>query len=281
MGMSAKLYTWRNWSRNPQDPDVKKLLTIVLIVGIGTVLFFRSYWSRITNDLPIPTPISGAKPQSIITPSASLKTIEYDTVVYAYDFINTSIQHLSLIPNFDKLVDSSTLMESSGCRMGTNAGFYTTEKTPLGLVIINGETINRSVKSSLFNGYISIRDAKPEISYSVPDNSVTLAVQTGPMLIFNHSILPLAIRNDEQARRISAATLDDDSVVFIVVYDPDASYNGPLLSQLSNIIDAIAQKERLNIVNAINLDGGSHSFFKSDTTTLSELSPIGALFCIK
>ncbi len=54
-----------------------------------------------------------------------------------------------------------------------------------------------------------------------------------------------------------------------------------LLVDLPEIVQAIIKKETIDVVDALNLDGGNHSAFYGNDTTLYELSPIGSFFCIK
>jgi hypothetical protein len=57
--------------------------------------------------------------------------------------------------------------------------------------------------------------------------------------------------------------------------------SGPKLNELPGIIKNINKSTSLNIVSALNLDGGAHSAFLTQSTDLNELSTIGEYFCIK
>ena len=80
---------------------------------------------------------------------------------------------------------------------------------------------------------------------------------------------------------MAAAKTMDNELLFLTVYSGDSVFDGPLLADLPLVIEKISDEEKLDIAEAINLDGGSASSFYQGETTISELTPVGSLFCIK
>jgi hypothetical protein len=93
--------------------------------------------------------------------------------------------------------------------------------------------------------------------------------------------LPLAIKNDEPNRRIVAATTDNNQLIFMVFYRDSSQFQGPMLGLLPELISMFTRQTGIDIVDAINLDGGSASVFISNYDRLNELAHIGSYFCIK
>ncbi|KKW11013.1 MAG: hypothetical protein UY49_C0010G0009, partial [Microgenomates group bacterium GW2011_GWC1_49_7] len=71
-----------------------------------------------------------------------------------------------------------------------------------------------------------------------------------------------------------------EGFLFLTVYKEDSVFEGPLLADLPKVIQKINTEENLGIVDALNLDGGSASAFDNGETSLSELTPVGSLFCV-
>lgn len=80
---------------------------------------------------------------------------------------------------------------------------------------------------------------------------------------------------------MAAAVTLSQQIVFMTIYTADAVFGGPLLGDLPAFVDAIAKRESLPFVSAINLDGGSASAYSSKNVSLDELTPVGSIFCIK
>lgn len=250
-------------------------LIIILLVGICT-LFVRwilAPWHATPDPFATLEPTPG--------PTPIVKTVALNNKPMGYAFVRTSASSVRLIPNFTDPVSSGDLIQKHACIAGINGSFYDTENNPLGLFRTNGTTLRERSNSSLMNGYFSI-DANniPSISYDMPEGEHRIVLQSGPMLISDAQIARLSIRNDEHARRMIAAITDDDSIVFLALFHPESTFDGPRLVDVPAYTAAVNKKELLNITHAINLDGGSASAFHNENTTLSELTHIGSFFCV-
>jgi uncharacterized protein YigE (DUF2233 family) len=224
-----------------------------------------------------PPPINPIVPSP--TPTEAPKGVSLDNQLFTYAIIQTKAQQIQLLPNFIKRDTSQTIIESNVCQSAINGGFYDTDNQPLGFFRSQNETLRAASKNSLLNGFFSIdQNNIVSIGSDVPSDTARIALQTGP-IVSNGTLLK--INNDEHARRMVVATDENGNIFFITVYGSESVFGGPLLGDLPEFIQQISSQESLHITSAINLDGGSASFFYSPETKLSELTPVGSIFCIK
>ena len=251
-----------------------------LLIVCGIALFFITYgFLRKTpeNEARVPvTPTVTLQPTPVTPPA-----ITFSGMTYAYGLLPAAGKNISLIPNFEKRLPSETLLSSHSCTALINGGFYDTTYKPLGYFFTDGKEISPSRKSALFNGYISVSDNGIASISADPPDSPGIALQSGPILMQNTDVMPLKIIHDEHARRMIAAVTAEGAIVFITVYNPESVFEGPLLGDLPVILRDIAKRESIHIEEALNLDGGSASAFYTATVKLSELTPVGSVFCIK
>jgi uncharacterized protein YigE (DUF2233 family) len=258
---------------------VKRILTggIVLLSLLCAVQWHRNQQVP-DNLLPVPsgTMTPAARP-------AQIKTITYNGSVYAYDTIRATPDSVTLLPNFNTQKDFRTLLTDHTCENGINGGFYNIDKTPLGLFLTENTLLFRQIPSTFFNGYFWIdTQNKSGITDTLPSRDLSYALQSGPLLIQSGVPVSLRIRNDENARRSTVGIVrDTDTILYTVVYNPESVFDGPVLSDLPSILSSISLQENVTLESAVNLDGGSASAFYSEDTKLSELTPVGSIFCIK
>jgi uncharacterized protein YigE (DUF2233 family) len=181
--------------------------------------------------------------------------------------------------NLQERLNSEEIREKYSCRSLVNGGFYSKENTHIGLFIADKQKLSNSQTNPTFNGYLTINN-QVQISRTA-NESVTHAVQTGPILISGSRANNFEIKNDDNKRRIVAAVLRDGNLVFIAVYDKSSKFLGPKLADLPGILMQFSDNTSIKIRDAINLDGGSASFFITDEVNLQELVRVGSFFCIK
>ena len=169
---------------------------------------------------------------------------------------------VDLIANFVEKKSAKDLMKENGCVAGVNGGFYGEDNKPLGWFYLRSKIQNS--KSSMFlNGFVSNKG----ISRNEPEN-VKWGFQTGPMLVDEGRGLKIEVRNDRPARRSVVGINKTGEFVFVST-DP------------VNLEDLPEKIKNLNLVTAVNLDGGSASAFYSPDVTISESSPVGSWLCVK
>jgi exopolysaccharide biosynthesis protein len=259
---------------------MKRLLFIIFIFFL--IITSVYLWSNhLVFKKQTSSTLLSPSPSNAPLPSPITQTISYNGAVYAYEyFIVDNLKKVSLIANFKERKSSNELKTEFHCKAGINGSFYDKEGNPLGGFISGGETLKKPISSRLMDGYLSIDDTKAKIGFTpLPNSSIVL--QTGPLLIVDREVTALKIVSDEQARRSIAAVTNDKNLVFLILFDPQSAYQGPYLSDLPSITKEISKVLPSPIVSAINLDGGNASAFFSESTTLTELSPVGSLFCLQ
>ena len=251
-----------------------KTLLIGLLFGFFTVGLFTIFL------------VTGFSKNDSVQEATSQKAEIFDTELsvkienYAVYWLELqNISSLTLNPNYDEKLASSQILTEAECKSLINAGFYTEDGKPVGLFVSDGETLRKFSTNSLFNGVFYIKGNDFGIIDTNPKNP-DYALQTGPILLEAGDVRNLSLNNDKSARRVVLAT-SEDSIVFLVFFDSESVYLGPYLDDLPQLVNDFSQQNNLDIIDAINLDGGSASAFITKDVALSELSPIGSYFCVR
>ncbi|KKQ87367.1 MAG: hypothetical protein UT10_C0007G0025 [Candidatus Woesebacteria bacterium GW2011_GWB1_38_8b] len=219
-----------------------------------------------------------------IDPSASnTPTLKnpYENIFNGYeiDWIEIrNLESINLNSNLIKKLSSDEIYENKKCKYLISAGFYNKNDEHIGLFVEQGKLISDYIKDDFFNGFFYLKENKAYISLNNPKNP-TIALQSGPVLMLNNRYLINNFVNEEFARRILVGLSNSGSVIFITIF-AENKINGPKLSEIQGLFEKLEEKTQINIVDLINLDGGSHSAFFSDTNKIRELSTIGGYFCI-
>jgi len=108
-----------------------------------------------------------------------------------------------------------------------------------------------------------------------------ISLQTGPILIKDANKINISIQNDKSARRTFSFLDNENNIYFGSIYKFDSVYLGPTLDELPEVLSKFVSGFGIEVVDAVNLDGGSASFYFDVNTKLSELSFVGSYFCIK
>lgn len=242
-------------------------LTPVLLIVALVYFIWHSF-------LPQTKPL--VRPPKLL--STKIKTGKHDFSYFYYRL--SELQRFKLIDNH-KLEPSAEVMANSDCQIGINAGFYDPQGKPLGLLVIDGQVLSEFSQSRLLDGFFWISDLGGlGITRELPDFKFNQAFQSGPLLIENGIANQLTIKNDKQARRSVIATLSDGSLWLLIIYSPEARFLGPKLAKLPQVVLEIAQQEQVLIIEALNLDGGSASMFKSPKVFLEEYKPVRTILCV-
>lgn len=258
-------------------------LTILLIVSLMSIGYIAIHPYLKTHTITIQTPESTPTASPTI-PVTEPNTVAYQNEHYTYSyFIVQHPENLVLIPNFSQKTDAKSVLDANSCSAAVNGGFYDTNNKPLGLFQTGDTTIGRQIESDLMNGYLWAQASASAvvISSELPQVPFRFALQTGPILLFDGNVEPLTIHNDAHARRMVAAKNTDGQLLFMTVYNGESVFEGPYLATLPDILMLISSREKLDLADAINLDGGSASAFYFGTAALTELTPVGSIFCLK
>ncbi len=211
-----------------------------------------------------------------------LKEINFEEDRFSVGWIKISdLSNLELYPNFSEKLTSRQASEKESCQFLVNGGFYSKDSTPIGLFISDGMKLNSEIASQVFNGFFSIDNKNdPGISYNLPKKG-RLALQSGPVIIKNGVNQKISLEKDKRSRRIVLSITEEKDILFIVIFDNQSVYDGPTLEKLPKIIEFFEEIAEVNIIDAINLDGGTASSFYAPNIKLSELTFVGSYFCLK
>lgn len=255
----------------------KKLLAVVFVIVLFVIVnnIFR-FSTNIAQTTPAPSTANTNLPLGI--------GFNVNNKTYNFLYFYADPDLLKLVPNFSEKLTSIEIMGQNRCINGINAGFYTTDRKPVGLFETVDEKLANAKNSSLFDvNLVKFGDQLLFNRLNQPIEGVSadgFAIQIGPRLFQNFNPVSLTIRNDEYARRMVVAKTSDEKVLFLAIYDPSTSYQGPLLADLPHALGSIEKLLNITISDAANLDGGSASAFYSDTASLNEVSLVGSFFCV-
>lgn len=252
---------------------------IVLIVVIGIFFVVKIYFNKNNAAVNIPTP---AEPSTVpilsTTPkptfaSSTKSNVRYITVRDA--------SKITLVSNLKDKLAASEAKEKDGCAYLVSGGFYNQEGKHIGLFVSEQAKISEAISDPTFNGFFSIDTANNPTISTIQIANPRLSLQTGPILFRNSKPLALNLKSDESARRIIAAVNSFGHITFIVFFNQTNPIEGPTLSSLPKLVNDLNKDTNLDYDEAINLDGGAHSAFITDTVNIREISTIGSYFCIK
>ncbi len=135
-----------------------------------------------------------------------------------------------------------------------NAGFFTEENKATGIVIADGKRFGQTYKG--FGGMFSLRGTTPQLTWLArtpyaQDDRVTQAIQSFPMLVLNGLQID-GIPDDGSRNRRSFIAIDRSGKLLL------GTCQSPLwtMSELAHYLDT---SPLLNVVSALNLDGGASS----------------------
>lgn len=200
---------------------------------------------------------------------------------YEIIWFTTDSKNINLYPNFKDRLTAEDAFIKNTCKSLINGGFYDENNNPIGLFISNNEILNTSEENSLFNGYIYKNGNQNVVISNLPSDNSIFSTQTGPLLIFNNIDQKINVSNSKNSRRMIAGILDKGQVIFLSIYNHESVFLGPTIGEINELLGVFEKSTDLDIIHAINLDGGTASAFYTSERSLAELSFIGSYFCIK
>lgn len=264
---------------------MRKLFLSIFIISLVVLTLYSLNKSETVN----PTPSQTLKPTTLSEQDHVDLSIGNENFKAAWIEVNDPSK-ISLIPNFKEKEAAFSIADKYGCKSLTNGGFYvqstqdssySTQNSPIGLFVTDSKKIGEFNQNSLFNGFFKIsKNEVPLITTEGTSDNFRIALQSGPILFKNGFPTKLSILDDKPGRRIVVAQ-GENKIYFIAFYNNNSVYLGPNLSDLPELLKMFAQKTKITIINALNLDGGAASAFHTDSFSLPELTPVGSFFCIK
>jgi hypothetical protein len=162
---------------------------------------------------------------------------------------------LRLIDNRDGQTLAGT-MEREKCACGVNGGYFDEEFAPIGLRIVNEQTIVPLRRARLITGVLLASPRGMQIVRAREfsgSQKIAAAIQCGPFLV-DASQRVRGLNDSQQARRTFAAIARNERALLGVCSEVS-------LAELANILAATPIAAESKIERAINLDGGSSSAF--------------------
>lgn len=234
------------------------------------------------NTLPTPT---SSPPQSPVVWSYQI-TVPYDNQTLIINYIEiTKSAKLTLIPNFSDKENGEMIVAKYNCDFAANSGFYQEDGKPLGLFMTGGSKYGEQTISNIATGFFwQDKNNNRFLGKNPPDlSSLDLIFQAGPLIIPGNYQLKMI--DDEKARRILMAADLQNRLYLMSVFDEENNFSGPNLADLPAIFASSSIQEVIPVTTILNLDGGAASFFyakeKNIIFSLSEITPIGSLICVK
>lgn len=235
---------------------------------------------------PVPPAVNPTTSQEIHFPGEKIDVL-FELQTYTLWMMEIpSSRSLKLIPNFTQKEDGELLAETHNCAIAINGGFYLSEGKPLGLFIAQDQKYGEEIRSNLATGFVwQEKDGGKFISSNKPQNlqNLDFILQTGPHIMVGEKKLKLV--DDEPARRSLLSQTHEKKLFAIAVTEKESTLSGPLLADIPVILSSPEVKKFIDFETAINLDGGSASFFFvkqfRNPFVFSELKPVGSLLCVK
>jgi len=139
---------------------------------------------------------------------------------------------------------------------GVNGGYFDEQFKPIGLRIVNGQTLAPLKRARLITGVLLASPRGVQIVRArefSQRQKIEAAIQCGPFLV-DRSQRVGGLNNSQQARRTFAATAMNERA--LLGFCSEVS-----LADLANILATTSVTADLKIQRALNLDGGSSSAF--------------------
>ena len=188
--------------------------------------------------------------------------LETNGVSYSYFYyLVPDKEDVLYINNLSEKKETSEIYLQNKCNLAINAGFYTKQDTPLGLLMIDNKLLSSEIKNSpLLNGFVYKKKEKLIVSDSFDSSGADFVFQSGPLLKIDGEEVA-TLQNDVMARRVILLNLSEDKTAVIVVYNSNSYFSGPTLDELGLVLTDFEEKSGYLVINAINLDGGTASAF--------------------
>jgi Phosphodiester glycosidase len=150
----------------------------------------------------------------------------------------------------------SEVMRQEKCLAGVNGGYFDEKFAPIGLRIVNGQTIAPLQRARLITGVLVASSRGVQIVRSREFSrrpGIIAAIQCGPFIVDRGESIR-GLNDSHLARRTFAATTTDSRALLGVCSQVS-------LAELSKILATTSVVADLKIDRALNLDGGSSSGF--------------------
>lgn len=194
---------------------------------------------------------SGTVHKHVVVENAAGDRITVDTAIFSTK--SCTLRVLQNKAGSDTLAEA---MKREKFLAGVNGGYFDEKFAPIGLRIVNGQTIAPLQHARLTTGVLvgSSRDVQIVRAREFSRRSgVTAAIQCGPFLVDRGQVIG-GLNVSNLARRTFAATTTSNRVLLGICSNVS-------LAELSKMLATTSFADDLKIQRALNLDGGSSTAF--------------------
>ncbi|MDF3054110.1 MAG: hypothetical protein K0Q74_17 [Gammaproteobacteria bacterium] len=195
---------------------------------------------------PIASGLSYKKIENLVSFSdGAIHAFQIDPSIYNFEVVVTGKDAIQTGAR-----SITGLMQQQNAVIATNGGFFSPEMGLLGLRVSKGSSLS-PIKSTSWWGIFYIKHNQAHVvSYKNyrPDSAIQFAIQAGPRLVVNGKIPKL---KPGVSYRTALGIQPSNKIILL------ATENLLLSTQeLAEIMQRPEEKNGLNCVNALNLDGG-------------------------
>lgn len=215
----------------------------------------RSWFSAVLAALAVPDlPAASREPAVPLAGGAQwLRFTSDDGVEFQMVRFHASRCELRVIDQPERSTARSLgkVMAAAGAIAGVNAGFFTPEFAPLGLVIADGRRVGEWQKSSLLGGAVIVRHGRPLLLWREEvggAQGITQLVQAGPRLVNHGEPVGGLEASKERSRSFIATDGDGGWLIGIAAYLS--------LADLARRLTAPELVSGFRVERALNFDGG-------------------------
>jgi exopolysaccharide biosynthesis protein len=230
---------------------VLKLRTLVLLFAVAATVAGAAHADWKVLSVESEAGRAGIEHRHVIVENtASDQRADLDVAIFSSRSCT-----LRLIDNRDGQTLAG-IMKRENCACGVNGGYFDPNFEPIGLRIVNEQTIAPLRRARLITGVLLASSHRVQIVRArefSPRQKIAAAIQCGPFLV-DASQRVRGLNDSALARRTFAATGTNNRALLGVC-------SGVSLADLPTILATTPIAAELKIQRAINLDGGSSSAF--------------------
>jgi exopolysaccharide biosynthesis protein len=244
---------------------VPKLRTVVLLFALAATAHAK--WKVLSAESEAGR--AGVEHRHLVLEDAAAgQRVTVDIVIFS-----TKSCTLRVIDNPDG-ERLASIMKREKYVCGVNGGYFDEEFKPIGLRIVNAQTITPLRRARLITGVLMTSPRGVQIVRArefSPRQKIVAAIQCGPFLV-DASQRVRGLNESAVARRTFAATARNDRA--LLGFCSEVS-----LAELATVLATVPIAADLKIERAINLDGGSSSAFwfareNGSAFSISEQKPV-------
>lgn len=241
----------------------------MLLAAVGVMV--AGWFGRANTATPVPN--------ASITPTPIPRQILTWNKIQLEYYLGLTRKNPSVVVNLNSQVSGIEIDEFHNCSGAINGGFYDEAKKPVGWLVSGEEKWGRAKDSLLLDGFVFETDGQTKMQRDVPLTPVEWGFQSGPILWQNGRQISLSMANDKTARRMILGKTKSGEMMLLSVFNPTVLLDGVYLGDLPQILGDIFKKEGVEVDWAVNLDGGSASYYSFGDKVLHEINPVGSVVC--